>query len=49
MAPVISFPISAPFAGRTIEPVAKWLKAAADDVDLDRFIFANVLHMLGWM
>lgn len=38
--PVMSFPIPSPFAGRTIEAAAEWLKAAPGDVDLDRRFFA---------
>lgn len=39
-APVSSFPIPSPFAGKTVEEVGEWLKAAPAEVDLDRRLFA---------
>ena len=39
-APVRTFPLTSPFAGNSIEEAAEWLKAAPEDVDLDRHFFA---------
>lgn len=39
-APVQSFPLPSPFANKTIEGAAEWLKAAPEHVDLDRHFFA---------